>query len=57
MTKKNKTKVGRPLGSEKEPLNVYIKKERAQRLREFAIKEQKTISIVVENALEGQYGI
>lgn len=52
-----KRKPGRPLGSEKEPVNVYMKKDRAQRLREFAVKEQKTISIVVENALEAQYGI
>lgn len=52
-----KRKPGRPLGAEKEPVNVYINKIRAQRLREFAVKEQKTISIVVENALERQYGI
>ena len=52
-----KRKVGRPAGSEKEPMNIFIRKERAQRLRDFAVKEQKTISIVVENALEAQYGI
>jgi excinuclease UvrABC nuclease subunit len=43
--------------SEKEPLNIYINKERAAKLRGFARDEQKTISIVVENALEAQYGI
>jgi len=48
---------GRPKGSEKEPLNIYIHKERAAKLRGFAKDEQKTISIVVENALEAQYGI
>lgn len=47
---------GRPKGSEKEPVNVYINKERAQRLRQFAFNAQKTISIIVENALDG-YGI
>lgn len=52
-----KRKVGRPTGSEKEPINIYVRKDRAQRLREFAVKEQKTISIVVENALEAQYGL
>lgn len=49
--------VGRPKGSEKEPMNIFVKKDRAKRLREFAVKEQKTISIVVENALEQTYGI
>jgi hypothetical protein len=53
---KKKSK-GRPKGSEKEPLNIYIHKERAAKLRGFARDEQKTISIVVENALEAQYGI
>ena len=55
MTKKKK--VGRPIGSDKEPMNIYVHKERAGKLRELAIKEQKTISVVVENALEAQYGI
>lgn len=36
---------------------LYIKKDRAQKLREFAVKEQKTISIVVENALHQSYGL
>jgi hypothetical protein len=49
--------IGRPKGSEKEALNIYIHKERAAKLRGFAKEEQKTISIVVENALKAQYGI
>jgi hypothetical protein len=50
-------KSGRPKGSEKEPMNIYINKGRAQKLRELATEEQKTISIMVENALETSYGI
>lgn len=53
---KNK-EIGRPAGPAKEPLNIYIKRDRAKRLREFAIEQQKTISILVENALEKAYGI
>lgn len=52
-----KAKRGRPPGTDKEPMNIYVKKDRAQRLRDFAVKEQKTISIVVENALEQAYGL
>lgn len=52
-----KLKVGRPKGSDKEPMNIYVHKERAAKLREFARDEQKTISIVVENALQAAYGI
>jgi hypothetical protein len=52
-----KAKQGRPKGSEKEAMNIYIHKERAKRLREYASNDQKTISIVIENALERQYGI
>jgi len=52
-----KRKIGRPQGSEKEPVNVYMHTERAQKLRELAVKEQKTISVMVENALEESYGI
>lgn len=52
-----KKDLGRPSGPQKEPLNIYMRSDRAKRLREFAVKEQKTISIVVENALEQQYGI
>ena len=55
MAKKNK--VGRPQGSDKEPMNIYVHKERAGKLRKLALDQQKTISIVVENALEKQYGI
>ncbi len=51
-----KKEIGRPAGPEKEPVNVSILRTRAKKLREFAAKEQKTISIVVENALES-YGI
>lgn len=54
MTKKRKQ--GRPAGSKKEPVNVSMHVDRAEKLRAFAAKEQKTISIVVENALEA-YGI
>lgn len=50
-------KIGRPNGAEKEPMNVFIHTGRAKKLRELAKKEQKTISIMVENALESQYGI
>lgn len=48
---------GRPEGPEKEPVNIYMKKERAAKLRKLAAAEQKTISIMVENALETSYGI
>lgn len=53
---KKRTK-GRPLGQKKEPMNIFIRSDRAAKLRELAIEEQKTISIMVENALENQYGI
>lgn len=49
-----KRKVGRPPGPEKEPVNILMNVDRAARLRERAKTEQKTISIVVENALEEQ---
>lgn len=52
-----KAKIGRPRGSEKEAMNIYINKDRAKGLRQYAKEEQKTISIVIENALERQYGI
>ena len=52
--KRNK-KIGRPPGEEKEPVNIYMSKERAKRLRKFAKEEQKTISIIVENALQTTY--
>lgn len=52
-----KRKIGRPVGSEKEPVNVYMRTGRAQKLRDLAVTEQKTISILVENALETTYGI
>lgn len=48
---------GRPTGQKKEPMNIFITCDRAAKLRELAIEEQKTISIMVENALETQYGI
>lgn len=51
-----KKKIGRPKGSEKEPVNIYINKERAKNLRNSAKDQQKSISIVVENAL-CDYGI
>jgi hypothetical protein len=53
---KNKEK-GRPSGPAKEPINIYMLKDRAKKLRILATQEQKTISIVVENALEHTYGI
>lgn len=52
-----KKKVGRPKGSDKEAVNIYMRKTRAASLRELATSEQKTISILVENALEKQYEI
>lgn len=52
-----KQAIGRPTGPEKEPMNVFILKTRAKKLRELAVKEQKTISIMVENALEKTYSI
>lgn len=52
-----KRKIGRPSGSEKEAVNVYIHKDRAANLRQLAKDEQKTISIMVENALEKTYAI
>lgn len=55
MAKTNK--IGRPAGSEKEPMNVFVTKDRAKKLRELAKKEQRTISILVENALNSAYGI
>lgn len=52
-----KLKVGRPKGSEKEPMNIFINKDRAKNLRQLAKDQQRTISIVVENALEKTYQI
>jgi hypothetical protein len=52
-----KRKVGRPAGSNKEPLNIYIHKERAAKLRELAVSDQRTVSVMVERALENTYGI
>jgi hypothetical protein len=52
-----KIKPGRPKGSDKEAMNIYVHKERAAKLRQFARDEQKTISIIVENALESTYNI
>ncbi len=52
-----KKKAGRPKGSDKEPVNIYMQKETAKKLREFAKTEQKTISIIVENSLDIAYGI
>lgn len=55
MAKKNK--VGRPKGIKKVPLNLSISEIRAQKLAELAASQQKTKSILVENALRDQYGI
>jgi hypothetical protein len=52
-----KTKPGRPKGSKKEPMNIYISTDRAEKLRDYAREQQKTISILVENALQEQYGL
>lgn len=49
--------VGRPAGPLKEPLNLFIGVKRKQKLVELAKEQQRTISIVVENALESAYGI
>lgn len=56
-TMAKKKEKGRPKGSEKEPMNVFIHKERAKKLRDLAKKDQRTISVMVENALESAYGI
>jgi hypothetical protein len=45
------------VGSNKEPINIYIHKERAAKLRELAITDQRTVSVIVERALEQTYGI
>jgi hypothetical protein len=50
-------KVGRPKGLKKSPVNIYMEDKRIERLKKFAFKEQKTISIIVENALDIAYGI
>lgn len=52
-----KKKKGRPKGDKKEPVNIYMECGRAERLRDLAVTEQKTISIMVENSLEKTYGI
>lgn len=52
-----KKKKGRPKGDKKEPVNIYMESGRAANLRKLAVTEQKTISILVENALEGTYKI
>ena len=52
-----KAKRGRPTGSKKEAVNIYMHKERAEKLRDLAKTDQRTISVVVENALEQTYGI
>jgi hypothetical protein len=53
-----KKTLGRPSGPvEKEPVNVSIERPRAKKLRELAVKEQRTISVLVENALVETYGI
>jgi hypothetical protein len=55
MAKSNK--MGRPLGPKKEAVNVSMLCDRAKKLRELAKNEQKTISIMVENAIEQTYSI
>lgn len=48
-----KNTLGRPKNKEKkEAVNIYMNSKRAHRLRIAAAEQQKTISIVVENALE-----
>lgn len=49
--------LGRPKGLKKVPVNLSIWEKRAGKLRELSAKEQKTQSILVENALEATYGI
>lgn len=51
-----KSVLGRPKGEKKKPLNIYMKLDRIDRLKKYAFDEQKTISIVVENALDA-FGI
>lgn len=48
---------GRPLGEKKQSICIYIDKGRAAKLRNLAHSDKRTISIIVENALEGQYGL
>jgi len=54
---KTKKVIGRPKGVKKSPVNIYMEDKRIERLRKFAFKEQKTVSIVVENALRIAYEI
>lgn len=55
MAKKNK--IGRPKGSEKKALNIYLQGVMIDKLKDLAIEEKRTISAMVENALETAYGI
>lgn len=52
-----KRNIGRPKGPKKVAVNLSIREDRAARLKELADKEQKTQSILVENALESTYEI
>lgn len=49
--------VGRPKGVPKSPVNIYMENGRIERLKRLAFQEQKTISIIVENALRETYEI
>lgn len=56
--KTKKPQIGRPAGLEKKvPVNLFMTKTRKDRLKEYAAKEQKTQSIIVENALQQAFGI
>lgn len=55
--KPKKPQIGRPKGEEKVAVNLFMTKARKERLKDFAKTEQKTQSIIVENALEKAYGI
>ncbi len=52
MKKPLKRAVGRPKGEAKEPVNIFLKKTRAESLRNKARENQDTISKVVDLALE-----
>lgn len=55
MAKKNK--IGRPKGSHKKALNIYLKDVMIDELKDLAEKEKRTISAMVETALETSYGL
>lgn len=49
------SKVGRPTGPKKRPLNVSLRTERINQVKEAAEVEGRTISEVVDRALDAKY--